>query len=159
MQLSIEPLDRQDDHDWCARLMASSEPWITLKRDIAMCRRVLGDGRKERYVVSEARERLGLLILDMNGPFPGYIQSIGVAPDARGRGVGSRIIEWAEERIFRESPNVFMCVSSFNHDAHRLYSRLGYATVGVLRNFVVDGLDEVLLRKTRGSWDGFRAAR
>ena len=52
-----------------------------------------------------------------------------------------------------------MCVSAFNHDAHRLYTRLGYETVGVLRNFVVDGLDEVLLRKTRGPWDGFCGAR
>ena len=86
----------------------------------------------------------------MNGPFPGYIQSIGVAPDARGRGVGSRIIAWAEERIFRESPNVFMCVSSFNHGARRLYQRLGYTIVGELPDYIVQGQSEILLRKTRG---------
>ena len=32
---------------------------------------------------------------------------------------------WAEARILRESPNVFICVSSFNPDARRLYERQG----------------------------------
>jgi ribosomal-protein-alanine N-acetyltransferase len=156
MRLSIDLVRSDDEREWCARLMASNEPWITLKRDVQLCRQVLGDEAKERYVVSDDGTRVGLLILDMHGPFPGYLQSICVAPEARSRGIGTRVIEWAEQRIFRDSPNVFMCVSSFNHDAQRLYARLGYETLGVLRNFVIDGLDEVLLRKTRGSWEGFR---
>jgi [ribosomal protein S18]-alanine N-acetyltransferase len=155
MRLAIDPIASDEERDWCARLMASNEPWITLKRDVRRCRNVLGDEAKERYVVSEAGKRVGLLILDMHGPFPGYLQSICVAPEERSRGIGTRMIEWAEQRIFRDSPNVFMCVSSFNHDAQRLYTRLGYQTIGVLRNFVIDGLDEVLLRKSRGSWERF----
>jgi [ribosomal protein S18]-alanine N-acetyltransferase len=99
-----------------------------------------------------------VLILDINAVFGGYIQSICLAEDVRRRGVGSRVIAWAEERIFRDSPNVFMCVSSFNPDAQRLYTRLGYETIGVLKQFVVDEHDELLLRKTRGSWHAFRTA-
>lgn len=52
--------------------------------------------------------------------------------------------------ILRESPNVFMCVSSFNQDARRLYQRLGYQVVGELTDYIVRGHSEILLRKTVG---------
>jgi len=66
------------------------------------------------------------------------------------------LIRWAERRIARDSPNVFICVSSFNLNACRLYERLGFEPVGVLRNLIVSGHDEILLRKTHGSWAEFR---
>ena len=159
MNLQIEPIASAHDSEWCAQLMASNEPWITLRRDLAACRAALDNPVKERYIVRDGNERVGLLILDMTGPFPGYIQSICVDAAARNRGVGARMLAWAEERILRESPNVFMCVSSFNPAAQRLYRRLGYEVVGVLENYVVDEHHEVLLRKHSGSWEGFRRSR
>jgi [ribosomal protein S18]-alanine N-acetyltransferase len=86
----------------------------------------------------------------MTGAFVGYIQTIAIQPDRRGRGLGSRLIDFAERRILAESPNVFMCVSSFNHDARRLYERLGYHVVGELTDYIVQGHSEILLRKTTG---------
>ena len=156
MTLNIAPLTTRDDLEWCARVMADNEPWKTLKRDYASSLEVLSNPSKEQYLVRTDGERAGLLILDMTGPFAGYIQTIAVAPRARNRGIGTRALAWAEERIFSDSPNVFICVSSFNPDAQRLYERLGYEQVGVLKHFIVDGHDEWLLRKTRGSWDAFR---
>ena len=156
MTLNITPLTSRDDLEWCARVMAENEPWMTLKRDYESSLRVLRDQAKERYLVRADGERAGLLILDMSGPFPGYIQTMAVAPAARNRGIGTSTLAWAEERIFRDSPNVFICVSSFNPDAQRLYERLGFEKVGVLKRFIVDDHDEWLLRKTRGSWDAFR---
>jgi ribosomal protein S18 acetylase RimI-like enzyme len=79
-----------------------------------------------------------------------------VRADCRNCGLGSALVKRAEDRIFTESPNVFMCVSSFNSGARRLYERLGYAAVGPLRDFLVAGHDEILLRKTRGTWLDFR---
>lgn len=156
MQIEITPI-AADDLDWCARLMAGNEPWISLGRDYAACRDALSHPSKERYIVRADGERAGLLILDLTGPFPGYIQTICVAEDARGQGLGSKVIAWAEDRIFRESPNVFICVTSFNRDAQRLYARLGYEHIGTLKGFIVDEHDELLLRKTRGSWEWYRA--
>ena len=157
MNLQIEPIASAHDSEWCAQLMASNEPWITLRRDLAACRAALDNPVKERYIVRDGNERVGLLILDMTGPFPGYIQSICVDAAARNRGVGARMLAWAEERILRESPNVFMCVSSFNVRAQRLYERLGYERVGSLSGFLVPEHDELLLRKARGSWVNFRS--
>ena len=154
--ISIDPIQTRDDLEWCARFMASNDPWQTLRRDLEACVSVLSNEAKERYLIRVAAQRAGVLILDMHGPFAGYLQTIGVAAEFRNRGVGRQAIAWAEARIFRDSPNVFMCVSSFNPDARRLYERLGYETVGSLTSFIVDEHDEWLLRKSRGSWERFR---
>jgi len=60
------------------------------------------------------------------------------------------LVAFAEERILRISPNIFMCVSSFNQGARRLYQRLGYTVVGELSDYIVQGHSEILLRKTLG---------
>ena len=67
----------------------------------------------------------------------------------RGRGIGTRMMEFAEQKIFRLSPNVFLCVSSFNSKSQKFYERLGYQRVGELADFVVEGCSEFLMRKTR----------
>ena len=50
---------------------------------------------------------------------------------------------------------MFLCVSSFNTQARRLYERLGYALVGRFAGFIVQEHDELLFRKTRGGWADF----
>lgn len=99
-------------------------------------------------------ERAGFLILNLKGAFVGYLQTICMADGLRGQGLGSELLAFAEQRIFRDFKNVFLCVSSFNPRARALYERLGYETIGVLRDYVVKGHDEVLMRKTRGPLAG-----
>jgi ribosomal-protein-alanine N-acetyltransferase len=147
---SIERLGNDADAPACARLMASSEPWITLGRGYEASLKVIQDPSREVYVLRDEGGLAGFLILCMTGAFVGYIQTICVHPGRRGQGLGSQLVQFAEERILEESPNVFMCVSSFNHDARRLYERLGYLVVGELTNFIVEGHSEILLRKTQG---------
>jgi ribosomal protein S18 acetylase RimI-like enzyme len=133
--------------------MASSEPWRTLGRDYETSLRILTDPVKEVsvvYVGAETDAVAGFLILNMTGAFVGYIQTVCVAPEWRGRGLGAIVIHFAEERIFGETPNVFMTVSSFNTDAQRLYERLGYQRIGELTDYIVAGHSEILLRKTIG---------
>jgi ribosomal-protein-alanine N-acetyltransferase len=100
-------------------------------------------------------EAVGFLILTLAGPFPGYVQTVCVSPEHRRRGVGTQLLEFAEARIFGKSPNVFLCVSSFNVDARRLYERLGYVLVGELKDYLVTGHGELLFRKTRGPLSEF----
>ena len=140
----------------CARMMAQSEPWITLGRTVEASIRNLRDPGKEVYVLEGEDGIVGFVVIDLRGPFPGYLQTVCVRAGARGQGHGARLITWAEERIFRDSPNVFMCVSTFNPDARRPYERLGYAVVGELPDYLVPGHGEVLLRKSRGPWSEFR---
>lgn len=46
-------------------------------------------------------------------------------------------------------------MSSFNVRAKDLYERLGYSIVGELKDFIVTGHSEWLLRKTRGPLSEF----
>jgi ribosomal protein S18 acetylase RimI-like enzyme len=151
----IRRLAGHDEAVHCARMMASLEPWITLRRDYEESLRVLLDAQRESYVAYHGDSLAGFLILIMHGAFVGYIQTICVAPEARGKGLGTKLIEFAEERIFRETPNVFICSSSFNPRAQKLYERLGYEAVGKLKDFIIPGHSEILLRKTIGPLRGF----
>jgi ribosomal-protein-alanine N-acetyltransferase len=150
MTLSIALLADQADARACAQLMAESEPWLTLGRTFEASLSVVQDPTREVYIARDDQGLAGFLILCMNGAFIGYIQTICIHPDRRGQGLGSKLVEFAERRILAESPNVFMCVSSFNRDARRLYERLGYQVVGELTDYIVDGHSEILLRKTVG---------
>jgi [ribosomal protein S18]-alanine N-acetyltransferase len=156
METTIRPIQGREEIDVCARMMAGSEPWITLKRDYDASVQTLTSPGKEVYVAVGGRQILGFIILNMQGGFTGYIQSIGVAPEWRSRGIGRRLVAYAEERIFREAPNVFICVSSFNAGAQRFSRSLGYEAIGELKDFVVRGHSEILLRKTIAPWREFK---
>jgi ribosomal protein S18 acetylase RimI-like enzyme len=143
----------------CARMMASAEPWITLGISPELAHVIVSDSARQLFLVRDDRGVAAFIILDMRGLLAGYIGVLCVREDRRRQGLGTALIEWAEARIFKSSPNVFICVSSFNTEARRLYERLGFAVVGRLHDFVVPGHDELLLRKTRASWSEFRKAQ
>ncbi len=130
--------------------MASTEPWVTFGRTYEESRVLMTDPTREAYVVWVNDERAGFAVLWMAGPFSGYLQSLCLDPIWRGRGIGGEALKWIEARIFASSSNVFLCVSSFNPDARRMYERAGYVLVGELAEFMVAGHSEFLLRKTRG---------
>jgi|GEM_PF-211142 len=141
----------------CARLMSACEPWLTLGRKYGDCIEALRGHGKEVYIAEKSGRLAGFIILQMCGTFKGYVQSICVAPEFRGGGHGTRLLLFAEKRIFRETPNVFLCVSAFNKRARKLYRKLGYRHVGTLKDFIIAGHSELLLRKTTGPLSGHRA--
>lgn len=157
MALSVALLAGEAEAQACARMMAESEPWLTLGRTYQVSLAVVQDPSREVYVARDESGLAGFVILCMTGAFVGYIQTVCIHPDRRGQGLGSKLVEFAEQRILAESPNVFMCVSSFNRDARRLYERLGYQVIGELTDYIVQGHSEILLRKSLGPLAGFRA--
>ena len=152
---TIRPFESDEDVAWAARVMADSEPWITLGRGYDASKALLQDAAKERYLARVSAERAGFLILNMAGAFAGYVQTVCVATELRGSGVGTALMRFAEERVFRDSPNIFLCVSTFNGRARRLYERLGYSLVGELTDYLVAGRSELLMRKTIGPLGSF----
>src|SRR5436305_3438817 len=99
-------LASDEEAEACARIMASSEPWITLRRDYNESLEILRDAAREVYVAArvDANEVVGFVIVNMRGALVGYLQTVAVREDWRGRGLGSRLIAFAERRIFREAP-------------------------------------------------------
>jgi len=155
MSLTIEQTNNPFIYEQGARIMCSADPWITLKKDYTQCLKAFEGPEKEIYAAIEDNKLLGIIILQLTGSFKGYIQTVAVAADARGLGIGTALVQFAENRIFKISPNVFICVSSFNQKAQQLYFKLGYEQVGLLKNFIADGFDELLLRKTTGTLNQF----
>ncbi len=135
------------DHEWCAQLMASSEPWVTLRRGLEASREVLRRPGCELYVAREGRRRLGFILMSPLGLAGSpYINSIAVAKRERGRGVGSRLLAFAERR-FAGRRHLFLCVSSFNRRAQKLYQRRGYERAAELKDYILAGQTELLLHK------------
>ena len=154
--IEIRRLKSAEEARLCARMMAGSEPWITLKRGYEESLALVENPSREAYGAFAEGGLRGFIILSMSGAFTGYVQTVCVGGQDRSRGIGSLLMRFAEERIFRESPNVFLCVSSFNPRAKALYERLGYEMVGELKDYLVRGHSEYLLRKTIAPLREFR---
>jgi ribosomal protein S18 acetylase RimI-like enzyme len=136
-----------EEREWCARLMAASEPWITLRRGYDV---LLPAALDSEYVVLVARRGgapCGFIRIHPRGVAGSpYVASVGVAETERGRGVGTALLNETEAR-FPKARYVFLCVSSFNTRARALYERYGYRLVGELPDYVVDGTSELLMGK------------
>jgi ribosomal protein S18 acetylase RimI-like enzyme len=156
----VRPIADDEEARVCAEIMVTSDPWVTLGRTEEQAIRILSDREvQEVYVAVHERAVVGFVILVLKGAFIGYIRTIAVRADWRSRGLGRILVGFSEERIFRDSPNAFLCVSSFNQRARTLYERLGYEFVGELRDYIVRGSSELIMRKTLGPYAEFRPAQ
>ena len=154
--VSIEKTSQQEELQWCAQLMSANEPWITLQRNYDHSIKLLEDPLSEVYIIKEGEQRLGFIMIKLKGAFSGYIQTIVISETARGKGLGEAAISYAEELIFKVSPNVFICASSFNSGALNLYQRMGYEVIGEIRDYIIKGHNEVFMRKTIGPLHDFK---
>ncbi|MBK5260856.1 MAG: GNAT family N-acetyltransferase [Thermoanaerobaculia bacterium] len=134
----------------CAELMSTSEPWLTIGRTFDESLKLVQHPEREVYVAFDGETFRGFIILVVNGALLGYLQIIAVTPDARGTGIGSDLLTFAEERLFSQFKNVFLCVSSFNPRARDLYERRGYQAIGEIPDYLIAGHSELLMRKTIG---------
>ncbi|MDD5151667.1 MAG: GNAT family N-acetyltransferase [Flavobacterium sp.] len=134
----------------CAQMMVKTNPWIRLEMNFDQCLKAFEGSSKEIYVLQDENEIAGFVILQIGGTFKGYIQTICVGENYRGKGFGKKLLAFCEERILKISPNIFICVSSFNEGAIKLYYEFGFKLVGELKDFVKEGFTELLLRKTFG---------
>ncbi len=136
-----------DDHDWAARLMAANDPWITLRRGPDACQEAVRRSGSELFIAAEGEERLGFVLLAERGLAGSpYVASIAVTEAARGRSVGSALLQFAETR-YPAAQHIFLLVSSFNPRARELYERHGYRQVGEIPDYVVDGHAELVMHK------------
>jgi len=140
----------------CAMMMAQTDPWIKLGMNFESCLKAFEGPSKEIYVLIKNDEIAGFVILQTGGTFKGYIQTLCLGEAYRGKGLGKKLLQFCEERILKISPNIFICVSSFNKGAIKLYYEFGFKLVGELNDFVKEGFTELLLRKTFGPIVGYK---
>lgn len=157
IDFSISPVESEEDIHQCARMMASMEPFITLKRDYRKLLDILKMPYSERYAARKDGEIIGCAVLRTEGALVGYVQLFVIKPQWQGKGVGQKFLTFLEERIFKEFPNVFLFASSFNNRALNFYTRMGYEVVGELKSYLIKGPSEFLFRKTIAPLNDFVA--
>jgi ribosomal-protein-alanine N-acetyltransferase len=141
----------------CAMMMAATDPWITYEMDYDQCLKAFDGACKEIYVLENENGIAGFAILQICGTFKGYIQSLCISEIHRNKGMGKKLLQFCEGRILKISPNIFICVSSFNEGAIKLYYEFGFKLIGELNDFLKEGFSELLLRKTFGPTAGYSA--
>ena len=77
----------------------------------------------------------------------GWIATVGVLPEFRGRGIGTALMEACEERM--GLPRVRLNVRISNYSAIQLYKELQYYQVGKWPKYYQDGEDALILEKQR----------
>jgi len=136
--MTLEQIATEQDKEFCASLMASYEPWITLQRNYEQALKIINDPISEVY----------LAIIKLKGAFVGYIQSILIIKEFQKMGFGKQLIRAIETYMFSKNPDIFICVSSFNLGALKLYKSIGYEVIGELTDYIIKGHSEFLLRKS-----------
>lgn len=134
----------------CDKIVAASEPWKRLNERIDFPR-ILSQERPlvRAYVCTEGREPLGFVLFTPEPVFArgGYLRAIGVSPAMRRRGIGKKLLSFAEKAVSGKSPILYLCVSSFNRRAQAFYRRMGYSRVGKLPGLIHPGAAEYIYWK------------
>lgn len=137
-----------DEREWAASLLAGSNPWIRLSVSLERCREACDDPQHEVFVACDERGPCGVILLNPSGLAGSpYVKSIAVAADRRSQGIGGALMDFAEDRYRERARFLFLCVSSFNTRARSFYEARGFAEVGELPDYVVEGESEILMQK------------
>lgn len=76
------------------------------------------------------------------------VQTIAVAPEVQGQGLGSRLLQLIEdESLRRGAEDLLLEVRWDNPGAQRLYRRSGFEQIHQRRRYYPDGADAIIMRK------------
>ncbi|MEO5864473.1 MAG: GNAT family N-acetyltransferase [Nitrospiraceae bacterium] len=141
-----------DDRAAVIELLADSDPWKRLgyqAKDWDSYFTPLPQGR-DSYVVNHNGKVAGIAVVRQKFLLGDYLELLGVADWAKGKGVGGTLLKHIESIVFGRTKNLFACVSDFNGQARSFYKKQGYLEIGPMPNFLIPGSSEILLRKTSG---------
>ena len=83
-------------------------------------------------------------------PDEAFVQTLGVAPQAQGEGLGAQLLQaLLDEAVRRRKTTVSLEVRADNTTAQRLYERFGFRPAGVRRGYYQpSGTDAVVMMRT-----------
>mgnify|MGYP003716413009 FL=1 len=101
-----------------------------------------------RVLLDEREQVMGFAWLMPRGAFgrSAYLRLIAIAEDERQKGGGRKLMETLEDDSL-EPHGLALLVTSENTGARQFYERLGYEQVGLLPDYIKDGIDECLYIK------------
>ena len=72
----IELTSNPEDFKVCARMMSVTDPWITLGLGYDDCLKAFDGSFKEVFLLKKGKDIIGFVIMQTQGTFKGYIQTI-----------------------------------------------------------------------------------
>jgi [ribosomal protein S18]-alanine N-acetyltransferase len=134
------------------------EPVMTLERELfgdeawpqTMFWSELAEHASRHYLIAEADGQVVAYAgLCAYPPHESYVQTIAVAPDRQGQGLGTRLLaELTDCSVRRGCERLDLEVRADNEVAIRLYERHGFARVGLRRGYYQpSGTDAVVMRR------------
>jgi ribosomal protein S18 acetylase RimI-like enzyme len=155
----VRPMQPPETHI-CARWMAETPLWQRYGVTLASAQRRFELALEQQATIAvaesaepgiEHNQPVGFVWYATRGAFErsGYIPLIGVAPGEYSKGVGKALMDYAESQVFQQVGELFLLVSDFNEPAQRFYKRRGYIQVGVLPDYILHGVSELIYMKRR----------
>ncbi len=134
-------------------IMVSTPPYTVLGYTWDKCCDTVASALEEGWslIAEDEGRNVGFLLYRIFDGFPlgGYIRALAVDKKHRGMGIGSMLMDEAEKRIFKYRDNAFLLVSSFNKEAIAFYLKRGYEIVGEIKDALIPGESEIIMRKRR----------
>ncbi|MGH3451608.1 MAG: ribosomal protein S18-alanine N-acetyltransferase [Haloechinothrix sp.] len=94
----------------------------------------------------------GLAVVGRAGDCEAEVHTIGVAPEAQGRGVGGALLVALLERADEVDAPVFLEVRTDNAPAIALYAKYGFARIGIRKRYYQpSGADAYTMRRSASS--------
>ena len=151
----LKPMGYRDIPE-VAEIVAGNEVFQRYHYEYAKIVRMLEEALKGEDIlmtVLEENHVRGFVWLQERAVFglSAYIKLIAVDSKHHSRGIGQLLMTAVETFAQKQGPNLFVLTSMDNLTAQKFYLRLGYETIGVIRDYVLPGVDELMMRKTWGS--------
>ena len=78
----------------------------------------------------------------------GDVNTVAVASDQQGKGIGSALMDWLESKaVLRNVREIFLEVRSDNEAAIKMYAARGYERIDIRRNYYGNTIDANIMRK------------
>ena len=132
-----------------ALAFAPLDPWNRLGQSAQTIEGVLKERRRgaASYLIRVDQSPAGAVVVHAPWLLGVYLKFLAVLPDYQGTGVGAAALRWLEQEAEGAFGNLWVCASAFNTGGAAFYEANGFARVAVLEDLIVEGEDEILLRK------------
>ncbi len=130
--------------------MAQMDPWKKMRFSSDQLESYLGQGGAgaHKYKIEIDQSLAGVAVIRYPWLIGPYLELLAIVPGFQDRGLGQAVLSWFETQARSSGQsNLWVLTSSFNCSALRFYEKFGFEFVAELESLVMDGFNEIMLRK------------
>ncbi len=141
------------DFDQLAKIISSSAAWTCYGIDYNKALTLIEYMQDTVYVAELNNQLTGFITFRTEGVgnIGAYIRMLAVDSAFRGQKIGAQLIDYVGKIAVQNIPNLFLICSIDNVRAQTFYERNGFEQIGIIKDLVVTGHDEIFYRKCLGT--------